>query len=268
MVQKETNNALFEAVKTGDIEQLKSIIQNGAKVSVKDDQSYTPLHVCNDVEVAKVLIDAGAKVNAKDDCERTPLHVCNDVEVAKVLINAGADVNAKDDDGNTPLDYYHTESCNQVIEAAGGIHGDIEHHEGSELYINFEIKLDPDEDDEDDYCTDVDYVRLDGDKCGLCISGASSDFGVPEGSYYYQTGDAYCYGSVLVDDDFEELDDEVDLSEEILERLADRSTRIEYLCCSGFPDDVRVKKLEVTVWANKKKLKFYEKKFNACVDAD
>src|ERR1022692_3802929 len=61
-----------------------------------------------DIEQMKVLLDEGLPINAFDSLDRTPLHcaaIGGDIEAVQYLINAGADVNAHDEEriGETPL---------------------------------------------------------------------------------------------------------------------------------------------------------------------
>ena len=70
--------ALSDAVRTGNIEDVKKHLSAGADVNEKDKHGLTPLHL--------------AAANGHK-------------ELAELLIEKGADVNAKDEDGWTPLDY-------------------------------------------------------------------------------------------------------------------------------------------------------------------
>ena len=61
---------LFDQVRDGNLEGVKSAIQAGADVNARDRYGRTPLFVCDDVEVARVLIDHGADVNARTTLNR------------------------------------------------------------------------------------------------------------------------------------------------------------------------------------------------------
>jgi len=81
----------------------KLLIKKGTKPG-----DYT-LHFAvkeGEVEIVKLLIDGGANVNAKGERGYTPLHMVvyeGKLEIAKFLIEKGADINAKDNYGYTPL---------------------------------------------------------------------------------------------------------------------------------------------------------------------
>ena len=89
MQQKELNDKLIDAVKNGDIKNVRELIENGADVNAKDKNRWTALHEAalnGNIDAAKFLIENGANV-----------------DVAKVLIEKGADVDAKNNDGGTAL---------------------------------------------------------------------------------------------------------------------------------------------------------------------
>ena len=100
---------LHWASKTGNLEVLKLLIENKAKLEAKDFDSYTPLHLAaqhGHPEIAKVLIEKGADLNAKVESGNTPLHLAaqnGHPEIAKVLIENKANLEAKDFDSYTPL---------------------------------------------------------------------------------------------------------------------------------------------------------------------
>ena len=106
----ESDDALRNAVKAGNIETVKQHLDAGADVNAKDDVvEWTPLlHAAEGghKEIIELLIAKGADVNAKNLRGETSLY---DVvgrghkEIAELLIAAGADVNAKNTLGWTPL---------------------------------------------------------------------------------------------------------------------------------------------------------------------
>ena len=104
---------LHNAVRAGDIEQVKLLISKGADVNAKDARGFTPLHrVCFSISknaIAELLIDKGANVNARiTDVNdgRTTLHcvaTSGNVEIGKLLIAKGVNIDAKENNGGTPL---------------------------------------------------------------------------------------------------------------------------------------------------------------------
>jgi ankyrin repeat protein len=100
---------IFEAIKNGDLERVKTLILQGIDINVRDYNGFTPLmHACEyeKLDILKLLVEKGADVNAKDNEGNTTLIFACDyesLEIVNFLIENGADVNAKDKDGFTPL---------------------------------------------------------------------------------------------------------------------------------------------------------------------
>ena len=98
------------AVRTGETEAIKFLIDLGADVNQTGDDNGNPLiyyavHGGNP-EVVKILIDAGADPTARDIADGTPLHIAvfgGMTEIVKILIEAGEDVNVITQGGLTPL---------------------------------------------------------------------------------------------------------------------------------------------------------------------
>ena len=141
--QEELNNALFEAISKGNVDECERLIQagasvnttttwfdgtplhwaawhghvdvcrllvnNGTNVNATDNDGWTPLHhaALNDhVDVCRLLIERGANVNATNWIDWTPLHPAawhGLLEVCRFLVDKGINVNATDRDGWTPL---------------------------------------------------------------------------------------------------------------------------------------------------------------------
>ena len=135
--QEKLNNELIEKTKKGHLEEVKSLIKQGADVNVKDNDGNTALISSSynghleieqgaDVEakdktgktaliesssngcldIVKCLLDNGADVEAKDKTGKTALIWSSNnghLDIVKYLIEQGADVNVKNNDGNTAL---------------------------------------------------------------------------------------------------------------------------------------------------------------------
>ena len=100
---------LHDAVKKGDIEQVKVLIANGEDVNENDRSLGTALHraaISGSAEIAELLIAEGADVNIENRGLSTPLQAAvrkGSEAVTAVLIANGAAVEARHRDGKTPL---------------------------------------------------------------------------------------------------------------------------------------------------------------------
>ena len=99
---------LFQAIRSGQIDTVKSLIQNGSVVNAKDENGNTPLHWAvwyENLEIVRCLFSNGADIDARNNRNETPLHFSgmNDgVEVAQFLVSQGADTNAQNNGGDEP----------------------------------------------------------------------------------------------------------------------------------------------------------------------
>lgn len=100
---------LLEAVRSGDMAELKRLLAAGGNVHTSDHRGNTLLHMaaqsgrCADIEL---LLENGARVGSRDDGGSTPLHAaltnCH-TEAVKLLVEKGANVNARNKNGRTPI---------------------------------------------------------------------------------------------------------------------------------------------------------------------
>ena len=87
-----------------------SILVNSRTNPESAEQGETPLHIAvktGNKEMVKFLLDYGADVNAGDKYEATPLHFAcrnGDGYIARMLVEFGGDLTIKAIDGRTPLD--------------------------------------------------------------------------------------------------------------------------------------------------------------------
>jgi ankyrin repeat protein len=102
-------SSLHDACAKGSVEDVQSLLDQGADINGRDTHHKTALAVESRVgklEVVKVLIKYGADVNCRDKTGWTPLMAASrhgHREIAELLLNHGADVNARKEDFWTAL---------------------------------------------------------------------------------------------------------------------------------------------------------------------
>jgi ankyrin repeat protein len=107
---------LVEAVETGDIDEVRRLLDGGEDVDVgRESDGLTPLVaalVTSQTEIVDVLLDAGANPNAFSDQQMAPLQLAivvgQEVDTIRRLLDAGADPNTGTEQGGagsylTPL---------------------------------------------------------------------------------------------------------------------------------------------------------------------
>ena len=100
-------SVLLEAASGGNTDMVRSFLDNGANIEIKNDVGATPLIFASakgQKEVVTLLLDRGANVNAKTTTGITPLMAAASggyPEIVKLLLAKGADVSAKDQQGRT-----------------------------------------------------------------------------------------------------------------------------------------------------------------------
>ncbi|MBN1863907.1 MAG: ankyrin repeat domain-containing protein [Victivallales bacterium] len=109
-VDKKVNqDMLVKAVNDGDVEKIRSLIDQGAEPNSPGDEGLTPLMAAaynGDDGIVALLLDAGADTELKDISGYTALmYAClqGNYACAKLLVDCGADINARDNDNSTPL---------------------------------------------------------------------------------------------------------------------------------------------------------------------
>jgi ankyrin repeat protein len=93
----ELRSPLGRAAEQGNIELVKILIENGAKIDVYDDNNQNPLHLAQNEDVMEVLLEDATldEINALDDNWETPLHYASrsgNTAIMTQLIDKGADV--------------------------------------------------------------------------------------------------------------------------------------------------------------------------------
>ena len=107
--QAALNAALLKAADSGDLENVKALLTQGADVNARDTEQRTPLILAaqaDEAPIIRVLLAHGAAINATDNDGNTPLHDAADegfVQAAKLLLDKGANYRIKNHYGSTPL---------------------------------------------------------------------------------------------------------------------------------------------------------------------
>lgn len=87
----------FEAVKQGDLPEVRRLVEEGADVNASDDYRATPLLWAlfhRHVDIAAYLVEKGAHVDYQEYAEGTPLiYAVEQPEALSLLLSTGADVN-------------------------------------------------------------------------------------------------------------------------------------------------------------------------------
>jgi ankyrin repeat protein len=113
------SNELIDAVKNGNLDKIKFMVENGFDVNAKVKEGSTALNAAiqldsdlsvNKLMIIKYLIDNNADVKIKDYYNREPILSCYGdciykKEIFDLLLSSGADINAKDDESKNVLFY-------------------------------------------------------------------------------------------------------------------------------------------------------------------
>ena len=116
------NIMLLESAARGDIEDVRTLLNQGVNPDVTNEDGLTALHqacIDDNEEMLKLLLEYGANVNARDSELWTPLHAaatCGHTHLCKHLITKGAELLAVNADGNMPYDICEDEVTLDYIE--------------------------------------------------------------------------------------------------------------------------------------------------------
>jgi ankyrin repeat protein len=104
------NEQLFNSIQAGNLDQIQSLLNDGADINFIGEMGVTPLfYACknSNIKIIKFLLNNGASIDLQiKDSGFTPLHFAaqeGQFDILKLLVESGANVNAKDDWGNGPL---------------------------------------------------------------------------------------------------------------------------------------------------------------------
>ncbi len=120
------SSTLFDAIRQGDVTEVKALVTAGADVKGADDTGATPLMYAAlyaGPDCLRLLIDHGAPVNAINKYGATALMwAVSQPSSVKLLVERGADVNARASDGVTALvaaARYNNPEVMRILLAAG-----------------------------------------------------------------------------------------------------------------------------------------------------
>ena len=105
----DTATSFHQAILRGQIVKIRSLLESGVDINIRDKQERTPLHTAIDQkknQIVKLLLEKNADVNLIDNMGDTPMHLAvktGQLKVVELLIEKGADVNAVDAQSNSPL---------------------------------------------------------------------------------------------------------------------------------------------------------------------
>ncbi len=102
----EQDSALFKAVRSRRLAEVKRLVEAGANVNARKADGNVPLHHTYNVDIAEYLVKKGADVNVVGAYRATPLHCAafkGIYDVVSLLIEKGANVNSRGPGGSTPL---------------------------------------------------------------------------------------------------------------------------------------------------------------------
>lgn len=104
-----SDTVLIEATRNGNIEIVRLLLKYGADVNIQNKYGNTALTYASGsghIDIVRLLLEHGANVNTKSKYNLTPLIMATrngHTEIVKLLLEHGSDVNAIDNCGDTAL---------------------------------------------------------------------------------------------------------------------------------------------------------------------
>ena len=103
------NQALIKAVKEGDLERVRNLLDEGADVNARCGEPLIEAVLAGHTEIVQLLLERGADPDAKDEEHAITVLMYAaqeaDVEIVRLLLGAGAGVNVWDWMGQTAWMY-------------------------------------------------------------------------------------------------------------------------------------------------------------------
>jgi hypothetical protein len=116
---------LHSAARSGDVAELRRLLEAGDPVDPVDERAMTPLHLAaaaGHLDVASSLLDRGADPNARAAGAMTPLHfaaMLGHAEMAGLLLRRGARPDIRNESGLMPIHLAANGKVVDVLAAAG-----------------------------------------------------------------------------------------------------------------------------------------------------
>lgn len=141
--RRANEDLLVKASKTGDIAEMKRLLDAGVDVDCVASDDFTPLHrasASGQAAAVKLLLEYGASVRGarSPGADYTPLSLAKTVEVAQLLKDAGADVNATFGDGEPIVTYPARWASTDVVRwfLDNGVDAKTAHHDEPSLLFS------------------------------------------------------------------------------------------------------------------------------------
>ena len=122
LIPEKNTRFIHKAVREGNEEIVKKLLQAKVSCDLLDESSRTPLHIAalrGHVGIVSMLIETKANTELLDEFKRTPLHMAilgRQEDAAIVLIEKGANIHALDSEGNSPLFMALNERCFKIAQ--------------------------------------------------------------------------------------------------------------------------------------------------------
>ncbi len=142
--QEELNAQLFRIIPTGDLEQVKQLLHDGANMNARDEYDYTPLiqatRFNNAETIGEFLIACGADVDAQNKSGVTALMIAAEMgreKICDLLLARGVKTEIQTTRARTALMFaaqFGTQSiCQKLLLAGASLFARAEHYSGTAL---------------------------------------------------------------------------------------------------------------------------------------
>ena len=123
VVDNDNNNPLHLAAKNNNADMVATLLQYKIDVNIPGEYANAPLHLVSkngNVVIAKSLFEGGANLEATDNSKNTPMHyaiVHKNIELLKYLLEKNANLGATNVVGHTPIHLAASEGNLEAVKA-------------------------------------------------------------------------------------------------------------------------------------------------------